>query len=114
MAKSRPPASSKTERKGDAQETTALKSPPSPATGTAKDVALSEDPAPSKTAEESDSPTPHSAAAAVPAATPIPDQTSAQATAPPVTGGPEPKPGAETGTAGAKPFPTVQRAAENG
>src|SRR5947207_1026582 len=86
MSKSRPPASSKTERKRDPQETTASKSPLLPTTGTAKDTGLSAEPASSTAAEEPDSPTPQSSPVAVPAATPIPDQATAYATAPPVTG----------------------------
>src|SRR5580765_4540357 len=86
MSKSRPPALSKTERKRDPQENTTSKSPPLPTTGTAKDTGLSAEPASSKAAEEPDSPTPQSSLAAVPAATPIPGQATAYATAPPVTG----------------------------
>src|SRR5882724_8997401 len=86
MAKSRPAGSSQTERKRDSQETSALKSPPSPTTPTAEHADLSANPAPSKAAE-SESPTTGSAPAAKPAATPIPSQVSVPATALPVPGG---------------------------
>src|SRR5438094_3322584 len=51
MAKSRPPGSSQTERKRDSQETSALKSPPSPTTPKAEHAGPAADPAPSKAAE---------------------------------------------------------------
>src|SRR5439155_26573275 len=71
MAKSRPAGLSKTERKRDPQETSALKAPPSPAAGPAEDTGAPVEPARSKPAEPADSPTPGSASAAMPAATPI-------------------------------------------
>src|SRR5439155_6696328 len=87
MAKSRPPGSSQTERKRDSQETSALKSPPSPTTPKAEHAGPAADPAPSKAAE-SESLTTGSTSAAKPAAMPIPSQVSTPATASPVPSSP--------------------------
>ncbi len=138
MAKSRPAGSSKTERKRDPQETSALKAPPSPTAGPAEDTGAPVEPARSK-AEQADSPTPGSASAAMPNATPISGRVPEPAAAPPAQSGskseslaelngsrppsptaiaearPDPKPTAETSPiALAKPSSVIKRAAENG
>src|SRR6266536_3463700 len=87
MAKSRPPGASKTERKRDPQETTTMKSPPQPTTGSAEEAVLPADPAPLNAGEQYDSPTPRAAPAVVPIATPSPNQDSARGTARPAPDG---------------------------
>src|SRR5262245_45191160 len=139
MAKSRPPGSSKTERKRDPQETTGFKSPPSPTNvRTDPGTGLSAVTAP-LAVEETDSPTPQSTPQ-VTTVSPLPAQDSAPATqspaleasnsrspsptaagpvtlAPTETGETKPEPKADTETrpiAGAKPLPVVKGSAENG
>src|SRR5439155_2570858 len=115
MAKSRPAGLSKTERKRDPQETSALKAPPSPAAGPAEDTGAPVEPARSKPAEPADSPTPGSASAAMPAATPISGRVSEPEAAPPTQSRSESEslaqlngssPPSPTASAQARPDPT--------